>query len=202
MLTAVGKEFTSIENQMDVKDAKTIPYKIQQHRNALARAEEAKRRKAMEEEKAKRQAAEEAIDIKSRVELKVRERYNQALIASKQRYIDLFNTFEAINQEAEIKAQLDKMPLSYPRDKFELISVPITAIYIKPDELAGIIYNTKMSLYDELNANFRENMEAHQMHLRDQIPARRQELLEIAKAGAAEKKRLEAAALLRAGTPS
>lgn len=197
MLTAVSKEFTTIENGMDKDNASTIPYQIQQHRNELARAEEAKRRKALEEEKNKRQAAEEAIDIKVRVELKVRERYNTALIAAKQKYIDIFNEFNAVDQEADIKAQIDIMPTSYPRDKFELISVPITAIYISIDDLAGIIYSAKMALYDELNANFRENMEGHRHHLLDQIPARKQEILEIAKAGKAEAKRLADAAALR-----
>ncbi len=197
MLTAVSKEFTSIENDMDVKTPGTIPYKIQEHRNELARQEEIKRRKALEEEKSKRQAAEEAIDIKARVELKVREKYNTNLIAAKQKYIDLFNTFETVDQEAAIKVEIDKMPLSYPRDKFELIPVPITAIYVKAEDLAALIYSTKMAMYDELNANFKENMEAHKHHLIDQIPARKQEILEIAKAGAAEKKRLEQAALLR-----
>jgi len=197
MLTAVQKEFTKLENELDKDKVDTIPYKIQQHRNELARQEEAKRRKALEEENQKRFAANEAIEIKASVELKVRERYNQALIASKQKFIDLFNTFESVDQEKDIKAQIEAMPLTYPRDKFELISVPVTAIYVKPDALAALVYDSKMSLYDELNANFRENMESHKSHLLEQIPARKQEIAEMEKASKAEKKRLQEAQELR-----
>jgi hypothetical protein len=194
MLTAVAKEFTRLENALDKDTPGTIPFKIQAHRNELARKEEAKRQEKIRAEERKRKASEEAIQIKAMVESKVRERYNQALIGAKQKYIDIFNTFDDVAKEADIKTQISTMPTFYPRDKFELISVAITPMYVAAEELAPLIYDTKMSFYDELNADFKVNMENHKHHLLEQLPARKQELVEMAKAGKAEKKRLQEAA--------
>jgi hypothetical protein len=191
MLTAVQKEFTRLENDLDVTKAGTIPYKIQQHRDNLAREQEAIRRKKLEEEKQKQFAAEETIRVKAMVETRVRERFNANLMAAKQKAIDIFNGFNDVKQESEIREALNAIPVTYPRDKFELIDTKVTAIYIKPEELAVLIFTTKMSFYDELNADYNSTMSAHKMNLIDQIPARKQEIKDIAAAGKAEKERLE-----------
>ncbi len=196
MLTAVAKEFTRLENDLDKDKAGTIPFKIQAHRNELARKQLIKQQEEANKLKQQRLAAEEKIDVVARVQLKVRERYNEALIASKRKFNEVFNEMTLDNIE-ETKAAIKAMPLAYPRDKFELIQCAVTAVYIPTEELAGIMFDAKVALYDELNANFRENMEALQMHLTDQIPARKQELVEIGKAGKAEQKRLADAAILR-----
>lgn len=65
MLTAVGKMFTTMENQIDIKAAGTIPFKLQEARNKYAakklaeqkkREEEARRRQMVENEKAQYRA--------------------------------------------------------------------------------------------------------------------------------------------------
>lgn len=196
MLTAISKEFTGQEALLDKLKSDTIPYKVQSARNDYARKVLAEQRRKEQELRNKQMADQEKIDVVARVELTVREKYNSILFSFKKKYNDLFNSLTTENA-SDIKEQLGKVPLSYPRDKFLEIACPVTANYLLPVDLTPIVYSTKEGLYDELNANFRENMEGLKMHLQDQIPARLQELADIAKASKAEQERLRKSAELR-----
>jgi transcription-repair coupling factor (superfamily II helicase) len=91
---------------------------------------------------------------------------------------------------AETTEALKGLKMVYPRDKFLELPVNVVSLYMDKAELAPVIYDVRTSLYDELCANFRENMEDIQHHLLNLIPSRKAELQEIAKADKAEQKRL------------
>lgn len=190
MLTAISKEFTRLENSLDKTDSSTIPFKIQAARNELARTILLEQQRKQAELRTKQLADQERIDLKIKVQLRVREKYNEILFNFKKKYNDVFNTMNLENVEA-IKESLSKIPTSYPEEKFKEISCTVTAIYLKPDQLEMTVYNARAELYLECAADFKKNMEELQHYLIDQIPARKNELEEIELAQKADKKLAE-----------
>lgn len=187
MLTAISKEFTRLENALDKTDASTIPYKIQAARNELARTIAQEQQRKLQEQHTKQLADQERIDLKIKVQLKVREKYNEILFNFKKKYNEVFNTMNLDNVEL-IKAELSKIPTAYPEEKFKEIGCTVTAVYLKRDQLEMAVYNARAELYMECAADFKKNMEELQHYLLDQIPARKNELEEIELAQKSDKK--------------
>lgn len=187
MLTAVAKEFTRLENALDKTDPSTIPYKIQDARDGLARTIALQQLKKQQELRDKQLADQERIDLKIKVQLRVREKYNEILFNFKKANNELFNTINLENIET-IKAKLEAIPTTYPEDKFTEIKCVLTSVYLKPDQLEMLVYNARAELYMECAADFKKNMEELQHYLLDQIPARKNELEEIEMAEKANKK--------------
>lgn len=195
-MAAVTSEFTFIENQMDDKKPDTIPYKIQEARNELARAVAAEQRRKEQELLNKQRADKEKIDIVAAVELKVRTRFNEILFAGKKMFNDVFNSM-TLDTVPDVKDRINKIPDIYHQSKFNEINAGVTAVYIPATELASIIYDACASLYPECSKAFTEEMTALRLGLLDMIPARVAELKEIAKAGKKEQERLQKEAELR-----
>lgn len=196
MLTAIAKEFTRLENALDKASSGTIPFKVQEARNELARAVAAEQRRKEQELLNKQKADKERIEMVATIERKVRERYNEILYLGKKKFNDLFNSL-TIENAPEITEVINKIPEIYHQSQFNQISVPVTSIYLPATELPGLIFDTRASLYPECSKSFSEEMTALRLHLLDQIPARVAELKEIAKAGKKEQERLQKEAELR-----
>jgi hypothetical protein len=199
MLTAIAGEFTKIENSLDKSKADTIPFKIQEARNNYARAAAAEQRRKEQELLNKQRSDAERIDIRAKVHARVHEKYTEILMGFKKKYNDLFYTLSIDPDNfKEVTDALNKMPMVYPEVKFNEIAAPtIMLMYVKQEELPALIFDSRKELYNELSSNFTENMEALKMHLIDQLPARKQELIDISKANKVEAKRLQDAADLR-----
>lgn len=178
LFDAFASEFTGIENQMEVKKADTIPFKVQAYRNELARVEALEQQRKQQELRNKQLADQERIDLKIEVQLRVREKYNEILFNYKKKYNEVFNTMNLENIE-DVRGQINSMLTFYPEDKFALISCTVTAIYLKPDQLEMLVTNARAALYFECRDDFKTNMEALQQYLLEQIPARKNELEEI-----------------------
>lgn len=196
MLTAISKEFTRLENALDKAAAGTVPFKIQEARNELARAVAAEQRRQEQELLNKQKADKERVDLVATIERKVRERYNEILYLGKKKFNDLFNSL-TLDTAPDVEDAIKKIPEHYAQSKFNEIAVPVTAMYIKADELPGLIYDTRASLYPECSKSFNEEMTGLRHSLLDMIPARVAELKEIAKAGKKDQERLQKDADLR-----
>lgn len=196
MLTAISKEFTRLENALDKAAAGTVPYKIQESRNELARAVAAEQRRQEQELLNKQRADKEKIDIVAAVELKVRTRFNEILFTGKKMFNEIFNGM-TLDTVSDVTDRINKIPNHYARSKFNEINAGVTAVYIPAAELASIIYDARASLYPECSKSFTEEMTALRLGLLDMIPARVAELKEIAKAGKKEQERLQKEAELR-----
>jgi hypothetical protein len=190
MLTAISKEFTRLENALDKADSSTIPYKIQAARNELARTIALEQQRKQQELRNKQLADQERIDLKIKVQLRVREKYNEILFNFKKEYNEVFNTMNLENIEV-VKAELTKIPVHYPELKFKEITCAVTSVYLKPDQLEMLVYNARAELYMECAADFKKNMEELQHYLLDQVPARKTELEEIESAKKADKKKAD-----------
>lgn len=196
MLTAISKEFTRLENALDKAAAGTVPFKIQEARNELARSVVAEQRRQEQELFNKQRADKEKIDIVAVVELKVRTRFNEILFTGKKMFNDVFNSM-TLDTVTDVTDRINKIPDIYHQSKFNEINAGVTAIYIPATELASIIYDARAGLYPECSKAFKEEMTALRLGLLDMIPARVAELKEIAKAGKKEQERLQKEAELR-----
>jgi hypothetical protein len=196
MMTQIAKVFTGLEGKLDPAKADSVYSKIQVHRNAYAKKKiEAQRAKEAEILK-QQNVAKEKIEINSKVESQIREAYQNKLYVFKQAAQDKFNQI-TLDNISEITEALKGLKMVYPRDKFLELPVNVISLYMDKAELAPVIYEVRTSLYDELSANFRENMEDIQHHLLNLIPSRKLELQEIARADKAKQKELQDAAFLR-----
>jgi len=190
MFTAIAKECTKLEAPLDPDKPESIYATFQKHRNAFAK-QKAEEQQRKEREIAKQKAiSQEKVDLTAKIEQTIKDKYNNILFAFKKSANDKFNSLTLENWDTVV-AEIRVIRETYPRDKFLEIAVPITAIYMPPSELAGLIFDTRESLYNECSTNFKENMEALKQHLIDQLPARKSELQDIARASASEKKRLQ-----------
>ncbi len=196
MMTQIAKVFTGLEGKLDPSKPDSIYSKIQAHRNAYAKKKiEAQRAKEAEILK-QQNVAKEKIEIKAKVESQIREAYQNKLYAFKQAAQNKFNEM-TLDNITEIMDYLKGLKMVYPRDKFLELSVNVISLYMDKAELAPVIYEVRTALYDELSANFRENMEDIQQHLLNLVPSRKAELEEIAKADKAQQKRLQDEAFAR-----
>lgn len=190
MFTAIAKEFTTLEAPLDSSKPDSLYSKIQVERNLYAKKKaEIQRQKELEIQR-KQAIEQEKIDLKARVEQCLRDAYLTKLYAFKAKGNAFFNEITLENIDIK-KDEIEKLAIVYPRDKFYELPVTVTSVYLAKEDLAELIFDTRVKLYDELSANFRENMEDLKAHLLEQIPARKNELVEISKASKAEKQRLQ-----------
>lgn len=194
IMTRIAKHFTELENKLDPSKSESVYSKVQAQRNAWAK-QKAIEAKEKEAEILKQQnIAKEKVSFKALVETHIRTIYNGKLLTFKQHAVKIYNNL-TIQNVAEVKAAINDVKVNYPLDAFNKIE-PASAVayYLPAEDQNEIIVAVRDNLYDELSANFRENMEAEKERLLDLIPSRVNELKEIAKAGEAKKKELEAEA--------
>ncbi|QTE37517.1 hypothetical protein J3L18_00165 [Mucilaginibacter gossypii] len=196
LMDQIKSAFTAIEGKIDPKKADSVYSKIQNIRNDYAK-KKADDAKAKEQQILKDQAiSKEKIDAKAKAESQIRESYQNKLLEFKTFYTNKLNNATLETLDAVVNA-IKELKLLYPRDKFNELSVSISPVYLTKEDLAPIIFDTRAALYDELSANFRENMEEHQRHLLNLVASKKGELETIAKADASKKAELEAAAKKR-----
>ncbi len=196
MLTQVAKVFTSLEAPFDPTKKDSYYAKFQVHRNGWA-IKKANAQRAKEAAILKQQNIDkEKISIKAEIELQIRNAYYDKLEAFKRHRTNLLNdmTLETINDGIQ---KINDFAIDYPKDKFNELPVAVNPIYIDSVEKDRILGVARIELYQELSANFRENMEVLKQELKDKIPSKKRELQNIAKAGEEEKAALKEQARLR-----
>lgn len=194
IMTRMAKFFTEQEGKLDPAKSESVYAKIQLKRNAWAKqkADEAKKKEA--EILKKQNIAKERVSFKAEAESHIRKIYGEKLLAFKQFAVKKYNAL-TIDTVKETKSALAGVKTNYPVENFNQIEpTAAMAFYLTAEDQKQIIVEVRDSLYDELSANFKENMEAEKERLLDLIPSRVNELKEIDKADEEEKKRLEKAA--------
>lgn len=187
MLTQITKTFTSLEAPFDGTKKDSYYSTFQIYRNSWAK-KKAEIQKAKEAEILRQQNIDkEKISIKAEIESQLRSRYYDKLEAFKKYWTDLFNntTLETITDNKE---KIENIKLDYPKDKFNELPVRVSPIYLDNVETDRMIGVAKVELYQELSANFTENMEALRQELKDKLPSKQRELKAIASAASAELK--------------
>lgn len=196
IMTKMARYFTEQEAKLDPVKADSIYAKIQLKRNEWAR-KKADDQKAKEAAIIKQQNIDkERISIIADIQTSIRSVYGEKLMAFKKAIINKYNSLTLENAE-EVKLYINQRGVVYPLDKFREIQPAVFPMYLDKVEVEKLVYDEREKLYDELSANFRENLEAEKLTYLDLIPSRINELKEIAKAGAEKKKELELAAQKR-----
>ncbi len=190
MANRIISAFTACENDINPAVKTSYYVKAQMYRNSWATKLAEEKRKKEEEILNQQKAAQEQINVKSEAENQIRVSYNEKLFQCKTYVNKLLNEM-TIETHFQVKKKIEDINLLYPRDKFYELSVNITSFILDKNVLDEIIKNTKVALYDELAANFRENMEVTKQEVLDKIPSKINELNEMAKASKSQKEELE-----------
>jgi hypothetical protein len=194
IMTKMAKFFTEIEGKIDPAKPDSVYSQLQVKRNAYAK-KKAEEQKAKEQEILRNQnVAKEKISFKAEVETHIRRIYGQKLLTFKQHAVKIYDSL-TIETEGAVIEGLKAIKINYPVEDFNKIE-PEAAVpfYLNLEGRVKIVVEVRDSLYTELSANFRENMEAERDRLLDIVPSRINELKAIAKAGAEQKAEMEAAA--------
>lgn len=190
MMAQIAKVFTTMEAKIDPAKPDSIYTKIQVIRNSYAKDKAAKAAARQAELLKQQNADKETIDLKAKAGLQVRAKYQQILADHKLLYTNKLANATLDNLQ-KVEESLRGIKTLYPRNKFYEISVDLIPVYLDKLELAKIIFDTREALYDELSANYLENMEALKQSLVDQIPSKKRELHEMKTADADRQRQLK-----------
>lgn len=191
MSSKIVSAFTSLENDLNPQVKTSYYVKAQMCRNSYATKLAEEKRQKEQQILNKQKEAQERINVKAEAESQIISSYNTKLFEWKTYVNKLFNSI-TIESQFEVKKKIEDIKLLYPRDKFYELPVNITSIYLEKLQLAEIIHNTRVEVYDELATNFRENIEVIKQEVLDKIPSKINELKEMAKASKAQQEELKA----------
>lgn len=192
ILSKISSEFTRLENPLSPQKPDSYFSKLQVHRNGWAK-KKAEIQKAKEAEILRKQNIEkERNELKADADRQIRANYNKKLFSFKNHVSGLINnaTLPTIEEATE---KIKATKIDYPREAFYKIECSLFPVYLDNTEVETIISDAKEALYNELSANFRENMEVDKQAALDQVPSKKKELEAIAKAGAEEAQRIREA---------
>jgi len=185
ILSQIASEFTSLENPLNPQKADSYYSKLQNHRNSWAKEKQEEQRKKEQEILKKKNQEQERLDLKSEAERQIRDAYTKKLFSFKNHISKLLNEMSLETFE-ENKVKIESVKLEYPRDAFNKLECVLFPKYIDGSEVDRIINAARINLYDELSANFRENMEVDKQDALDKLPSKKKELERMAKASAEE----------------
>ncbi|TDQ12807.1 hypothetical protein [Pedobacter metabolipauper] len=189
--------FTGLENDLKPsKTGKTRYDKIQALRDQWATKKANDKRIADEKILKEQNIEKEKISIRADIQTYIRKIFNEKLAAFKTSVQTKYNSL-TIDTLAEVTEKINQSPILYPIDAFRKLEPSLFPVYLDKETVDKIVYEEREALYDELSAMFRENMEVEKSTTLELLPSRMNELKAIAKAGAEDKKRLEAEAETR-----
>ncbi|WP_433863209.1 hypothetical protein [Sphingobacterium thalpophilum] len=189
LLTRISREFTALENPLDPSKPDSIFSKLQLHRNAYAAAKE-RERKAKEAEILRKQNVEkERAEIAAEVEKQIRSIYSEKLMQFRSGITKILSSMTPENF-AEKAEKIRSIAVDYPRDKFNEITPVVFPKFLDSVEVERIVIASRVKLYDELSANFREIIEADKQAAIDELPSKKKEIERLAKASAEEAEKI------------
>ena len=190
-LDAVKMEFTTIEADLDPKKVDSIVARIIKRRNdyATAKLEEQKKR---EEEARRKQAIEkEKADVQANIEIALENYFSEYVTDFIQGVYDRFNamTLETFTQ---VEQWIRTLSGAYDRNHFEQFQVGVSTIYLTKDDKVAIKVRVMNEKFPELTNRFAEKIKEIKIDLISKLPSKKVELEQISKANAAEAARLKA----------
>ena len=192
MFDMVRKAYTSFENGIDPSKAGTIPYQIQQHRNAFAKKkhEEAERRRR---EEAARQAKENAkVRYRAEVEDDYVKQFNALVNKSINELTDMDKLLTLDNYEIiydGVKEYICELPETWCQT---VISGAYRPSELTPEECRAIQANVMAGLVTRFKEQFPFEVQSTRDDILDRLPSKKKELERIAKASAEEAAKIKA----------
>lgn len=190
LLTKISREFTALENPLDGTKPDSHYAKLQSHRNKWATHKESERKAKEAEILRKQQIDQDKIRLASDAEQQIRSKFTEKLFSFKGYLSNLVNN-ATLSDFNEVEVKIKSQKVEYPKDKFVQAFDPILySQVLSYEQIDEIKLAAKEKLYNELSANFRENMEVDKQNTLDLLPSKKKELERIAKADASEAERL------------
>lgn len=186
----VRKEFTTLENDIDPTKSGTIPYQLQQMRNAYAakkREEEDAKRRA---EEAKRQADMAREQYRAACEDDYKVKFNDLVVRRINELTELNGSVSLDNYKAvfdtvtgyDVELPADWCPPSSVRMPYNL----------SPDESRKIRVDVMSRLITQFAEQFKSEIGDYRQEILDKLPSKKVELERAAKANAEEAARIKA----------
>lgn len=175
IMDQLKKMFTTVENELDVKKAGTIPAKIQEHRNAFAKKqaeERAERQRLAEIEAAKKT---EKIDIETELLKCYATQYSQYLLDKKQRLNQVFNTI-TLETFDDVATKLTDLQFKF--GFLPQLSLPFTVRYHNNEEFQKFADAAVIAGEQQYASNYIAEMELAKEDLISKLPSKKAELIE------------------------
>lgn len=190
----IRSEFTGMENSVDPNKTGSIPYQIQQERNAYAarkREEEERRRR----EEIIRQQREQAFSrYKQDVEDDFKRQFNVYTTNATNELTKLNSGLTLENYEAQCKT-IREYPVTLPADYGNTLNSTVlipTEIADMRDQLPGIRSSILAKLMQQFREQFQFEVAEYRDSIIDMLPSKKAELERMQKANEEEKARMAA----------
>jgi len=188
----IRSEFTGMENTIDPAKKDTVPYKIQQARNAYAAKKREEAERARQEEM-RRQQREQAINrYKQEAEDDYRRQFD-SLITGKINELTSLNQSLTVENFDEVSGKIKGLNITLGNEWFQNCQ----SYAHKPYEISDAEAITiRQSILNRLSTQFKEQYQSEIGDYRDTIvdalPSKKRELERMAKANAEEQARMKA----------
>lgn len=184
----VRKEFTTLENDIDPTKSGTIPYQLQQMRNAYAakkREEEEAKRRA---EEAKRQADMAREQYRAACEDDYKVKFNDLVVRRINELTELNGSVSLDNYKAVFDT-VTGYAVELPADWCPPSSVRMP-YNLSPDESRKIRVDVMSRLITQFAEQFKSEIGDYRQEILDKLPSKKAELSRAAKASEEEAKRI------------
>lgn len=178
MLSAVGKMFTAMENQIDIKTTGTIPYKLQEARNKYVAKKLAEQKKREEEARRVQMAENEKAGYKADLTLLLDNTYSNYV----ERHINALNgMFSRITLATynDVSRLIKEASTAFVWTDFVgNVSDKIVTYYIDADARKAIKNEVALSKKKEFTERYTFELEDLKQSIIDRLPSRRKEIEE------------------------
>ncbi|MCU6767386.1 hypothetical protein OCV73_00215 [Barnesiella propionica] len=189
--------FTAMENDVDPSKKDSLPYKLQQYRNAYAakKLEEAERKRREEERRVRIEIACNTYRLNCEEDYK--QSFNRTLNAAINEMMSYNNSITLDNYEAQ-KQAIEQFNVLLSDDWIQNVtSSVILPAELSADELRSIRQSVLNELFPKFKEQYKFEMESNRDDYLDRLPSKKRELETIAKKTAEEAEKLKAELVAR-----
>jgi len=181
ILTAISKEFTSLEAELDPKRPESVYFKIQAYRNKHATEKLEMQRKKEEAAQLKRDKENEKIELREKIEVALSDFINNIMDKAFLELQGIFNsiTLENINDNVKL---IEAANVLLTDAMINELTFQIPTKYLIPEEKKAVKNEVFIHNIDKYKAMFKAEMTDFKKALIDRIPSKKTELEAIAKA--------------------
>lgn len=193
MFDQIKKEFTSSENDLDIRKNGSVPFIIQSHRNEYVKKIEAEKEKERLANEQKLNEEKERIDIRTAIESQLSVYVRDHITDRKSKLQKTFNEITNENFIAKSKALQDLKPV-YHKAHFIDFVPNVNPQYIKLNEVATMTQEVMDKQdFTLIGAVVEGELNAFIKELVEKLPSLKSELDRLAKANEEDKKKIEEA---------
>jgi len=190
LMASVSKEFTSIEQALDSKRTETTWFKLQKIRNDYAKELAEKAKIEADAKQLDIDKNNEFIQLKARIEEHVNLKYNAHIFSLKEGLRSIFNDLNLKEWDQGVQL-INEYSEEITLDLYRTWIIPYAPVYMTKAESDETIKSAMMPMKEKLNADLQVQVTLAKQAFITEYPAKKNELIAINEASAAEKTRLE-----------